>query len=54
MKFICLGYIDHNVFASMSEAEQLSMVDRCFAYDDELRANGHFVGGEACSLPTRR
>jgi hypothetical protein len=23
------------------------MVDECFAYDDVLRKNGHFVGGEA-------
>lgn len=23
------------------------MVDECFAYDDELRRGGHFIGGEA-------
>lgn len=51
MKYICLGYIDHNAFASLPEAEQLAMVDRCCAYDDELRANGHFIGGEGLQPP---
>ena len=46
MKYICLGYIDHNKFGSLPETEMNAMMDRCFAYDEELRANGHFVGGE--------
>lgn len=51
MKFICLGYIDSNAFASLPEAEQHAMMDRCCAYDDQLRANGHFAGGEALQPP---
>jgi hypothetical protein len=51
MKYICLGYYDSNAFASMSEAEQQKMMDSCFAYDDQLRANGHFKGGEALQPP---
>ncbi len=31
----------------MSESEQNALMDECFAYDDVLRKNGHFVGGEA-------
>jgi hypothetical protein len=31
----------------MSEGERNSMMYECFAYDDVLRKNGHFVGGEA-------
>ena len=27
------------------------MMDRCFVYDDQLRANGHFAGGEALQPP---
>ena len=27
------------------------MIDECFAYDDELRKNGHFAGGEALQGP---
>jgi hypothetical protein len=46
MKYICLGYIDSAKFASLPEAEQNAMMDSCFAYDDQLRANGHFKGGE--------
>ncbi|MEO6001993.1 MAG: YciI family protein [Opitutus sp.] len=52
MKYICLGYIDSNAFASILENEQHAMMDRCFAYDDQLRANGHFTGGEALQPPS--
>lgn len=51
MKFICLGFIDPNVFASASEAEINAMMDSCFTYDDHLRAHGHFKGGEALQPP---
>jgi len=51
MKYICLGYIDHNAFASVPEAEQQAMMDSCCAYDDQLRANGHFIGGEGLQPP---
>lgn len=47
MKYICLGYYDKGKFESMSEREQQAMFDTCFDYDDHLRANGHFAGGEA-------
>lgn len=52
MKYICLGYIDHHAFASVPEAQQHAMIDRCIAYDDELRANGHFKGGEGLQPPS--
>ena len=51
MKYICLGYIDPKRFDSTLEAEFNAMMDRCFAYDDQLRANGHFKGGEALQPP---
>ncbi len=47
MKYICLGYLDENKWNTLSESEQNAFVDECFAYDDELRANGHFAGGDA-------
>jgi hypothetical protein len=31
----------------MSESERNAILDECFAYDDVLRKNGHFAGGEA-------
>ena len=51
MKYICLGYIEPNKFETMSETERNAMVDECFAYDDVLRKNGHFAGGEALQGP---
>jgi len=47
MKFICLGYIDESKFAAIPPAEAQQMMEECFAYDDELRRGGHFIGGEA-------
>jgi hypothetical protein len=47
MKYICLGYYDEKKFAALSESERNAMLDDCFAYDDVLRNNGHFAGGEA-------
>jgi hypothetical protein len=47
MKFVCLGYADLNMFETMSKAEFDKAMEECFKYDDELRRNGHFVGGEA-------
>ena len=47
MKYICLGYMEANKFETMPESERNAFVDGCFAYDDVLRKNGHFAGGEA-------
>ncbi len=47
MKYICLGYIEEGKWETLSESEQHALMDECFAYDDVLRAGGHFVGGEA-------
>jgi hypothetical protein len=51
MKYICLGYIEPGKFESFTEAERTAMLDDCFNYDDELRARGHFAGGEALQPP---
>jgi hypothetical protein len=47
MRFVCLGYTDQNKWESISEGERTSMMEERFVYDDVLRKNGHFVGGEA-------
>jgi hypothetical protein len=47
MKYVCLGFIDETKFAELPEEEAQRMVEECFAYDDELRRGGHFLGGEA-------
>jgi hypothetical protein len=47
MKYICLGYYEKEKHEAMTEGERDAMFDRCFEYDDHLRANGHWAGGEA-------
>ena len=47
MKYVCLGYYDEAKFAAIPQAEAQRMMEECFAYDDELRRGGHFIGGEA-------
>lgn len=51
MKYICLGYLDPKKWASLSESERNAMIDECMAYDDILRRDGHFAGGEALQGP---
>jgi len=46
MKYICLGYYDPAKHAAMTESERDAMFDSCFEYDDRLRANGNWAGGE--------
>ncbi len=50
MKFICLGYYDPEKFDSMTEKERNAMFDECLAYDDTLRKQSHWAGGEALQL----
>src|SRR6201984_1665988 len=47
VKYICFGYYDKSKFDGMPEGERNAMFDTCFEYDDHLRANGHWAGGEA-------
>ena len=47
MRFICLGYVDETKWDAMPEVERNALMEACFAYDDELRRGGHFIGGEA-------
>ena len=47
MKFVCLGYYDEKAWDTMSQGEQNTLVDECLAYDDVLKENNRFVGGDA-------
>lgn len=47
MKFVCLGFLDEKKFEGISPEEGQRLMEECFAYDDELRRGGHFLGGEA-------
>jgi hypothetical protein len=47
MKYVCLGFYDETKFAQLPPEDARRMMEECFAYDDELRRGGHFLGGEA-------
>jgi hypothetical protein len=47
MKFLCLSYWDEKKFDLMSESERETFVKECFAYDNVLRKDGHFLRLEA-------
>ena len=51
MKYICFGYYDKGKFDRLTEGERNALFDTCFDYDDHLRANGHWAGGEALQGP---
>ena len=51
MKYVCLGFIDESSFASLPPEEAQRMMEECFAYDDELRRGGHFIGGFGRIVP---
>ena len=46
MKYICFGYLDVENWEKKTPAEQNAMIDQCFAYDEVLRKNGNWAGGE--------
>ncbi|HEX7902206.1 MAG TPA: YciI family protein [Planctomycetota bacterium] len=46
MKYICFGYLDVESWGKKSEGERNAMIDQCCAYDEGLKKNGHWVGGE--------
>jgi hypothetical protein len=51
MKYICLGYIQPGKLENMTESQRDALLDECFEYDDQLRANGHFASGDALQPP---
>jgi len=47
VKYLCFGYYDKDKFDGMNESERNAMFDTCLEYDEHLRANGNWAGGEA-------
>jgi hypothetical protein len=43
--------MDPNKWKGLSETEIHGFMDECFTYDDVLRENGHFAGGDALQGP---
>ena len=54
MKYVCLGYIAPGKFENMTDSERNALVDACFTYDDVLRKNGYFAGGEGLQAARER
>jgi hypothetical protein len=51
MKYICFGYLDVQSWSKLSQDEQNAMIDACFAYDETLKKDGHWVSGEGLQGP---
>jgi len=51
MKYICFGHLNEQEWQKYSPEEQAAMMDACFAYDEQLRAGGHFAAGHALDQP---
>lgn len=52
MKFICFGFIDEQAWDALSEEERQARIQECLVYDDELRCQGHYLGGECLTSAT--
>lgn len=51
MKYLCFGYLDVQHWMTLPQGEQNAMIDACFAYDEILKKDGHWVGGEGLQGP---
>ncbi len=47
MKYLCLIFIDEKQYDALPPSEQDACVSEHFAYDEELRENGHLIATEA-------
>jgi hypothetical protein len=52
MRYACLGYYEEKAFEGLPKAEQDSLIQACFAYDDHLKRAGHFADGLALQPAT--
>src|SRR6266404_4588162 len=46
MKYICLSYLGPINWETMSESDRKASMEEFFAYEAEMRKNGHILGGE--------
>jgi len=51
MKYLCFGYLDVENWMTKSENQRNGMIDACFAYDNVLKKNGNWAGGEGIQGP---
>jgi hypothetical protein len=51
MQYLCLVHVDGAMMAALTPAEDKQLTRRSLAYDDELRASGHFIAANALQGP---
>src|SRR4029079_5976826 len=51
MKYVCFGYLDTTKWGAYSQGQQNDMIDACFTYDEVLKKNGQWAGGEGLGGP---
>lgn len=51
MKYVCLVYLDEEIFAPMSEAEQGRLTNEALDSDEALRRSGNYVDANALESP---
>jgi len=51
MKYVCFGFLNESNWTARPDSEQKALLDACFAYDEELKRNGHWAGGEGLGGP---
>lgn len=47
MKYLCLIYDEEAKIATMSEADANAFMGEYFAFTNDIKQSGHYVGGEA-------
>ena len=47
MKYLCLIYYEEPKMATMSEADANAFMGEYFAFTNDIKKSGHYVGGEA-------
>lgn len=53
MKYLLLAYGNEEKFTRLTDAEMTALVEKCTAYDEELRATGRVLGGGSLSWASK-
>jgi hypothetical protein len=52
MKYLCLIYFEGNPLAALSKDQHEALDRASLSYDEELKADGHFIAAEALQGPS--
>ena len=47
MRYLCLIYVEETKMATMSKGEQDAFMGEYFAFTEDIKKSGHYIGGEA-------